>query len=206
MGPEAARAISAAARERLEAIRCYSKQAAASSTRRQRSCVMRRSNAEVLVYLTTKIHRAGASHGPPRSETPRKASWRHEDRRPGVLPYGRPEDAADFASIPLNASRITATVVAEAVWPGRNVARSVVDSLTIQLHTSQSVSPTLACLATPGAVLDALASDTVAAGLQGKRIAATLVMTMDHFAVHWWISDVRPVRRPDQYPGGTSPR
>jgi hypothetical protein len=95
------------------------------------------------------------------------------------------------ASVPPNASHIVATVVAESVWRERHAELPVVDSLTVRIHTSRSVSPNLASLAAPDAVLEALASDAVATGLQGKRIAATLIMTLDGLGVRWWISNVR---------------
>jgi hypothetical protein len=93
--------------------------------------------------------------------------------------------------VPPNASHIEATVVAECVWREQNADLLLVDSLVVRIHSSKPVMPTLACLAAPDTVLDALASDAVTTGLQGKRIAASVMMTVDSGGTRWWISNVR---------------
>lgn len=103
------------------------------------------------------------------------------------------------ASVPPNASRISASVRERSVWPPGSLRHATppvlsdqtLYSLIIEIHTSDREDSALDSLARPGMVIEAFSSGVLASDLVGKKIQATLKLTGDTRGVRWRISNIR---------------
>jgi hypothetical protein len=106
------------------------------------------------------------------------------------------------ASVPDNASVITATVRKYAIWPPGSLKETFPTrpleetrySLTIEIHTTQPQSSGLDSLARPGMVIETFSAVELSSDLVGKTIEATLRLTGDSYGVRWQISKVRALQ------------
>lgn len=103
------------------------------------------------------------------------------------------------ARVPRNASHVSATVLQHSVWPPGSLTKTVPSmpaeqtlySLVIEIHTAAPEQAGLDSRAQPGMVIEAFATEMVAADLPGKRIEATVALTGDTRGVRWRIANIR---------------
>jgi len=103
------------------------------------------------------------------------------------------------APVPPNASHITATVLARAVWPPGALRDTLppvpldqlLYSVRVEMHTAAAEQAELASYAQPESVLAAFSSEALASDLVGKRMRAVLTLTGDTRGVRWWIAHIQ---------------
>lgn len=100
--------------------------------------------------------------------------------------------------VPLNASRVTATVLEYSVWPPGSLSDAkppilsdeTVYSVKVKIHTSEQVRSDLEYFAVPGTTYEAFSSDVLVSDLVDKEIEASLELTGTTQDVRWWISNI----------------
>lgn len=103
------------------------------------------------------------------------------------------------AQVPRNASYVSATVLKYGVRPPGTLHHTLPSvppeqtlySLVIEIHTAAPERTGLDSRAQPGMVIEAFATEMVAADLPGKRIEATVALTGDTRGVRWRIANIR---------------